>query len=136
MPHRLRITNATLDAKGAEKLEAGQRVSVWATQKRRGKKGAREGCKVLIGVLVAGKIETQHCCLDIEKGTLVSFTIAPARSCSVHLSGFFDSRFDRDENEGEGRQLTWDEIKTLMCAQAAETGEEMGFVSGSVQDHS
>jgi hypothetical protein len=128
MPHRLKITQVTLDGQGAEKLKVGQRVQVWATQKRRGQRGAREGCKVLLGCLEAGKLETLPCALDIEKSTLVSFSISPANSCSVHLTGFFDSRYEKEPETG--RQLTWEEIKQILHAQAEQSGEDMGFTAG------
>lgn len=127
MPHRLKITQVTLDGQGAEKLKVGQRVQVWATQKRRGQRGAREGCKVLLGCLEAGKLETLPCALDIEKSTLVSFSISPANSCSVHLTGFFDSRYEKEPETG--RQLTWEEIKQILHAQAKQSGDDMGFTA-------
>eukprot|EP00960_Hanusia_phi_P048844 759203-Hanusia_phi.AAC.4 len=128
LPFRLKITLATLDPEEAKKLPVGTRISVWATQKERGPKGALSGQKALIATLRTGEVETAISNHEFYESTLLSFSVQPkTQSCTVHLSGYFDHAHDKldtvDDNTISWAQLQ-SQLRSLLASASGHDDED------------
>ena len=76
MPHRLKITQATLDPEGIKQLKEGTRVYLYGCLKVRGPKGAEERQRFIITTFKVGQKETSSVSISFDPSTLVSFQVS------------------------------------------------------------
>jgi hypothetical protein len=75
LPHRLKITQATLDPEGSKKLKSGTKIHVYGVIKVRGPRGALERQRFIVTTMKVGQKETTNVSLSFDPSTLVSFQV-------------------------------------------------------------
>ena len=76
IPHRLKITSASLDPDGIKRLKPGTNIYVHGSLKVRGAKGAEERQRFIVTTLKIGQKESCSVSISLDPSTLVTFQVA------------------------------------------------------------